>query len=277
MQVLKTVKMYVGGAFIRSESGTTVPFVGHDGSEFARICMASRKDFRNAVVAGKSGAVAWSKKSAYNRSQILYRMGEMAQGKSEELCSLLKVIGRTPAEAKKEVQVAIDTFVYYAGWCDKYQQIAGALNPVVGPFHNFTSPVSMGLVAHIDSNKFDLQKLVDNICSILVGGNSVISIVSLECAPIVTTLGEVFATSDLPGGVVNLLCGDIDSLSKHIATHMEVKAISFQNEDEKLYHAMRSDSIDNMKRVIPYTTKRESVDLVLSFVESKTVWHPIGY
>lgn len=280
LAVLKTVKMYVGGAFIRSESGATAPFYKKGTKEeIARVCVASRKDFRNAVVAAKAGEKSWSTKTAYNRSQILYRMAEMSQGKQDELVNLLKdTMGMTPAAAFKEVTAAIDTFVYYAGWCDKYQQVIGAVNPVAAPYHNFTGPEHMGVIVHIDSNSFSLAKLVDNICVILVGGNSVVSIVSPECSPVVTTLGEIFETSDLPPSAVNLLSGDYKSILSIISEHMEVKGISFQNEDKAEYYELRSKSVDNMKRIIPNKMgTRQSLDLVLDFVEQKTVWHPIGY
>lgn len=280
MEVLKTVKMYVGGAFIRSESGATAPFFKKNTEqEYARVCVASRKDFRNAVIAAKAGEKAWSSKTAYNRSQILYRMAEMAQGKTSELCQLLvETMGLNKATAYDEVVAAIDTFVYYAGWCDKYQQVLGAVNPVAAPYHNFTTPTEMGVVVLVDSKEFSLQKLVDNICAILVGGNSVVAMVSSECSPVVTSLGEIFETSDLPAGVVNLLSGDYKSLLEHFSTHMEVRAVSFQNEDEKSYFTLRSNSIDNMKRIIPFKkNKRKSLDLILDFVEQKTVWHPVGY
>ena len=279
MDVFKTVKMYVGGAFIRSESGATQAF-HRDGTdeEVARVCMASRKDFRNAIDAAKPAADVWKKKTSYNKSQILYRMAEMAQAKESEFINVLLDSTQMSEDiVMSEVQEMIDTFVYYAGWCDKYQQVIGAVNPVASPYHNFTTPENMGVVVHIDSDEFSLSKLADNICSILVAGNSVVSIVSSKCPLIVTTLGEVFQTSDLPGGVVNLLSGDIKSLAPHISKHMEVNGISFQNENEDLYFSMRSDSVDNMKRVIPYSDKRKSLDLVMDFVELKTVWHPIGY
>jgi acyl-CoA reductase-like NAD-dependent aldehyde dehydrogenase len=278
MEVSKTIKMYVGGAFIRSESGATVPFIKNE-AEYARVCVASRKDFRNAVVSAKAGEQKWNSLTAYNRSQILYRMAEMAQARESELINLLlDTSDLTEEEIINEVQSAIDTFVYYAGWCDKYQQVLGAVNPVAAPYHNFTSPDNMGVVVLIDSDKFSLQKLVDNICSILVGGNSVIAFVSTDCSPVVSNLGEIFQTSDLPAGVVNLLSGSYEKLIDNIATHMEVRAISFQNENEENYFKTRSESIDNMKRIIPFKeNKRKSLDLVLDFIEQKTVWHPIGY
>lgn len=278
LKVLKTVKMYVGGAFIRSESGATTPFYKKDGSIYARVCMASRKDLRNAIETAKSGQKSWAKSSSYLKGQILYRMAEMAQTKAQEFETLLiDILGISSSEAKKEVQSAIDTFVYYAGWSDKYQQSIGCVNPVSAPYHNFTSSEAMGVVVLVDSNKFSLTKLIDNISSIIVSGNSAVVIVSSECSPIVSTLGEVFATSDLPSGAVNLLSADLNTLKSHIATHMEVNAISFQNEDETIYELIRKTSIDNMKRIIPLKNKRKSLDLILDFVEHKTVWHPIGY
>ncbi len=279
MEILKTVKMYSGGAFIRSESGRTIPFLAKGTDiEYARVCQASRKDFRNSVVAAKGAIKSWSGKTAYNRSQILYRMAEMMQGKYDEFEDLLEdTIGMKEDDAEAQVEAAIDTFVYYAGWCDKYQQAMGSVNPVAAPYHNFTTPEHMGVVTLIDSDKFSLSKLVDNICSIIVGGNTVVALVSSECPPIVSILGEVFATSDLPAGVVNLLSSDLNEIKDNVATHMEVNAISFQNENENMYFDMRSASIDNMKRIIPYKKKAKSLDLILDFVEQKTVWHPIGY
>ncbi len=279
MDILKTVKMFVGGKYIRSESGATAPFyrAGTE-EEVARVCMASRKDFRNAVEIAKPAASTWKGATAYNKSQILYRMAEMAQAKESEFINvLLDTMSLSEAEVMDDVQAMIDTFVYYAGWCDKYQQLIGSVNPVAAPYHNFSTPDNMGVVVHIDNDEFSLSRLVDNICAILVGGNSVISLVSKNCSPIVTTLGEVFQTSDLPSGVVNLLSGDLGQLLPHISTHMEVNAISFQNENEELYFKLRSDSVDNMKRIIPFKNKKLSLDLILDFVEMKTVWHPIGY
>ncbi len=278
MKILKTVKMFVGGEFIRSESGRTTPFNRlTDGSEYARVCQASRKDFRNTVEKAQAGAGKWNNCTAYLRSQILYRAAEMLEGKRSEFETFFQdIYGVDSKKAAAEVDAAIDTFVYYAGFCDKYQQVMGSVNPVASSYHNFTTPENMGIVVLIDSDRFDFIKLVDNICSILVGGNSVIAIVSRECPAIVTLLGEVFATCDMPAGAVNLLSGDLKELSNNISTHMEVNAISFQNENEEIYFDMRSSSIDNMKRIIPnQKTKRKSLDLILNYVESKTVWHPI--
>lgn len=278
MDILKTVKMYCGGEFIRSESGRTFPFNNKAGIEYARICQASRKDLRNAIVIAKEAAKVWTSATAYNRSQILYRAAEMMQGKAEEFQTLLvETLGLKDTEAKKEVDAAIDTFVYYAGWCDKYQQAMGSVNPVAAPYHNFTTPENMGVIALVDSDNFSLSKLVDNLCAILVGGNAVVALVSKECPAVVTQLGEVFATCDMPKGVVNLLTGELAELKEHLATHMEINGVSFQNENDDIYYALRSASIDNMKRIVPFKKKVKSLDLILDFVEHKTVWHPIGY
>ena len=277
MDVNKTIKMYVGGSFIRSESGATVDYKV-SGVEFARVCWASKKDFRNAVTAAQSAQKSWASKTAYNRSQILYRMGEMAQGKETELINLLLETELcSEDEVAEMVQDAIDTFVYYAGWCDKYQQVMGSVNPVAAPYHNFTSPEALGVVSLISSKKFNLVNLIDNICSILVGGNSVIALVEKEGSILLSVLAEIFHTSDLPGGVVNLLSGDPKTLGQVISEHMEVQGLSFQNEDQALYYQIRSSSVDNMKRVVGYHAERKlSLENVLEFVEQKTVWHPIG-
>jgi acyl-CoA reductase-like NAD-dependent aldehyde dehydrogenase len=279
LEVLKTVKMYSGGAFIRSESGRTFAFMNKNSEvEYARVCQGSKKDLRNSIVSAKGAIKGWSSKTAYNRSQILYRMAEMMQGKSSEFCELLvTTLSMSEKDAKLSVEQAIDTFVYYAGWCDKYQQVMGSVNPVAAPYHNFTTPENMGVITLVDSDKFSLPKLIDNICAIIVGGNTVVALVSKECPAVVTILGEVFATSDLPGGVVNLLTGYLDELKDQFATHMEINGVSFQNENEDTYFEIRSASIDNMKRIIPFKKKSKSLDLILDFVETKTVWHPIGY
>ncbi len=276
MDVLKTIKMFAGGAFIRSESGATVPYIV-EGEELARVCVASKKDFRNAVTSAKAAQSVWAEKSSYNRSQILYRMAEMTQGRETELMNLMMASELVEeANVAEEVQKAVDTFVYYAGWCDKYQQVMGGLNPVAGPYHNFTAPEAVGVVSLVTSEKFNLSQIVDNICSIICGGNSVVALLSPESSIFVSILGEIFHTSDLPGGIVNLLSGKIEDLATVMAEHMEVNSISFQNENETIYFDMRSRSIDNMKRIIGLNQNSRSLELITAFVEQKTVWHPIG-
>ena len=279
MKVIKTVKLYIGGKFVRTESGRSYSFnkMGTD-EQYIRLCQASRKDFRNAVEICRKSVSSWSSKSAYNRSQILYRMAEMCEGKRLEFTSTFKdSLGVSNDKAEKMVDDAIDAFVYYAGFCDKYQQISGSVNPVNGPFHNFTTPEPVGMTTLIDSDEFDFGKLIDNICSILVGGNAMVVLLGSGCPAVLAPLAEVFATSDLPSGVVNLLTGDLDELKEFIATHREVRSISFQNEREEIFFGMKEVSTDNMKRMIPMHTNAKSLDNILKFVEYKTVWHPIGY
>ncbi len=277
MKVLKTVKMYINGEFQRSESGRTEAFNDHTGTEYARVCHASRKDFRNTLEAAKSGQANWSKRSSYNRSQIIYRMAEMLEARKDEfVTTMTSLMGTDEKVVRKDIRAALDSLIFYTGFCDKYQQVLGAVNPINGPYHNFSSPEPMGVVVIVDSDEFKLSLTVDRIASALVGGNSVIMLVSKNFPVLTTLLGEIFSTSDLPAGTVNLLSGSAKELAPIYATHREVRALSFQNEDKELYHQVRSDSIDNMKRIIPRTEKTNTLDHILSTVEIKTVWHPIG-
>lgn len=278
MKVVKTVKLFIGGQFVRTESGRSYSFnkVNSD-EQYVRLCQASRKDFRNAVEICRNSVKSWSSRSAYNRSQILYRMAEMCEGKRLEFATIFQeALGKSAEEANKMVDEGIDTFVYYAGFCDKYQQVAGAVNPVNGPFHNFTTPEPVGAITLIDSDEFNFAKLIDHICSILVGGNGLVVLLGSGCPAVLAPLSEVFATSDLPSGVVNLLTGHLSELKEFIATHREVRSISFQNEDKNVYYDMREQSTDNMKRIVPNHVNCKSLDNILKYVEYKTVWHPIG-
>lgn len=279
MKVVKTVKLFIGGKFERTESGRSYSFnkPGTD-QQYVRLCQASRKDFRNAVEICRHSVPDWSGRSAYNRSQILYRMAEMCEGKRLEFTTIFEeCLGKSKEEANKMIDEAIDTFVYYAGFCDKYQQVTGAVNPVNGPFHNFTTPEPVGMTALIDGDDFDFARLVDNICSILVGGNGTVVLLGKGCPAVLAPLSEVFATSDLPAGVVNLLTGHLDELKEFIASHREVRSISFQNNREDVFFDMKEISTDNMKRMVPHHANCKSLDNILKYVEYKTVWHPIGY
>lgn len=276
MKVNKTIKLYIGGKFARTESGRSFESMDKKGNYLAHLCQASRKDFRNTVDAAKAGASAWSSLTAYNRSQIIYRMAEMLQTKDDEFAELMTATTKlTPATAKKEVQKGIDALVYFAGFCDKYQQMIGAVNPVAAPYHNFTTPEPMGVTVLIDG-EFNFEKLLSNIASILVGGNSLIVLIGDECPAILGPLSEVLATSDVPPGAVNLLNGDLEELVPHIAAHREVRAISVQKKGPALIKEIRTNSIENLKRVIPYESDYKSLKPILSHVEHKTVWHPIG-
>jgi acyl-CoA reductase-like NAD-dependent aldehyde dehydrogenase len=278
MKIVKTIKLFIGGQFVRSERGWSFLVNKHKSKEqYARLCRASRKDFRNAVTAARNGYEAWSSRTAFNRAQILYRMAEMAEGKRVEFQELFKdTLGLNVEKASAMVDEALDTFVYYAGFCDKYQQVLGAVNPVNGPYHNFTTADSVGVVTLIDSDKFCFADLVDRLCSILASGNSVVALLSAGCPGIIGPLSEVFATSDLPAGTVNLLSGDLEELHEVIGGHHEVRSISYQNENEEFLHRIKELGVENLKRIMSPESKEPSLKKIANFVEYKSVWHPVG-
>ncbi|MFT4553198.1 MAG: acyl-CoA reductase-like NAD-dependent aldehyde dehydrogenase [Chlamydiales bacterium] len=279
MKIVKTIKLFIGGKFVRSEREWTFLVNKHKSNEqYARLCQASRKDFRNAVTAARNGYQSWSSKTAFNRAQILYRCAEMTEGKREEFLALFKeTLGLDQKKANAMVDKAVDTFVYYAGFCDKYQQVLGSVNPINGPYHNFTTPDAVGVVALIDSDKFCFGDLVDRICSVLVGGNSVVALLSSGCPAVIAPLAEVVATSDVPAGTVNLLCGKLDELYEVIGGHHEVRSVSYQNENEEFLHRIKELGVENLKRIVPPEDSEPSLKKISNFIEYKSVWHPIGH
>jgi acyl-CoA reductase-like NAD-dependent aldehyde dehydrogenase len=280
LKIAKTIKLFIGGEFPRTESGRSVPvYVAKSKKLYANLCKASRKDLRNAVTAAKEAQHGWAARSAYNRTQILYRMAEMTEGKREEFIEVLtNTLGYTKVLADKAVNEAVDAFVYYAGFADKYQQMIGAVNPVSGPHHNFTSSEAVGVVALVCNSKFNLGNMVAQIAAIIASGNSVVVIMAEEGAATLAPLSEVLATSDLPKGVVNLLTGDLAELYTHLGQHMEINSLSYQRSNKKLLGELKEMAAGNMKRVIPPVTAKDmlSLDHLVSYVEYKTVWHPIG-
>lgn len=278
LRVPKTVKLFIGGDFPRTESGRSFPANVHGTGElYAHLCLSSRKDLRNAVTAAQTALSGWESRSAYNRSQILYRMAEMAEGKRAEFIDvLIATLGYSTNQAEKSVDEAIDAFIYFAGWADKYQQILGAVNPVSGPHHNFTTPEAVGVVALIADEKFDLGKLVSQIAAIIVSGNSLVVLLSEEGAAVLAPLAETFATSDLPKGVVNLLTGRLSELYSHFGMHMEIQSLSYQGSDSKIRKELTEMGIANMKRMGNRVEKPLSLEHLTQYIEFKTVWHPIG-
>lgn len=280
LKIAKTIKLFIGGEFPRTESGRSVPvYVAKSKKLYANLCKASRKDLRNAVTAAKEAQHGWSSRSAYNRTQILYRMAEMTEGKREEFIEVLtNTLGYTKVLADKAVNEAVDAFVYYAGFADKYQQMIGAVNPVSGPHHNFTSSEAVGVVALVCNSKFNLGNMVAQIAAIIASGNSVVVIMAEEGAATLAPLSEVLATSDLPKGVVNLLTGDLTELYTHLGQHMEINSLSYQGSNKKLLGELKEMAAGNMKRVITSVAAKDmlSLDHLVSYVEYKTVWHPIG-
>lgn len=278
LKIAKTIKLFIGGEFPRTESGRSAPIYIHKTKKlYANICLASRKDLRNAVTAAQSAQAGWQSRSAYNRSQILYRMAEMMESKREEFVEVLtETLGHTKTNANSSVDKAVEALVYYAGFADKYQQVLGSVNPVSGPHHNFTSTEAVGLVGLICNSKFDLADVVAQIAAIISSGNSLVALLATEGSALLAPLAEVFATSDLPKGVINLLTGSTEELYKQFGTHMEIQSLSCQLQDKKILGELRSMAAANMKRVVPPVKDSLSLEHLTSYVEFKTVWHPIG-
>ena len=285
LNVRKTYKLYINGEFPRTESGRFYPVRGKGGELLANACRGSRKDLRNAVVAARKALAGWSGKTAYNRGQILYRIAEVCESRAAELADELRRQGSSAAEARKEVDRVIDRWVYYAGWSDKYTQIFGSVNPVAGPYYHFTVPEPTGVVGVVAPEEPALLGLVSRIAPALVGGNTVVAITS-ESRPLAAiTLGEAFETSDVPGGVINLISGLKSELVPWLASHMDVNAIDTTGVAAEAIPAVQKTAAENVKRVVHFdgaglgwTDERRSQSpyAIFEFQESKTVWHPMG-
>ena len=287
--VKKTYKLYVGGAFPRSESGRTYEVTGHDGTFLANAALASRKDARDAVVAARKAFPGWSSATAYNRGQVLYRVAEMLEGRRSQFVDEVGAgEGLGPGDAEWAVDAAIDRWVWYAGWSDKVHQVHGSSNPVAGPYFDFSVPEPTGVVALIAPPASSLLGLVSVVAPVIVTGNTAV-IVASESAPLpAITLAEVLATSDLPGGVVNLLTGHPGEIAPWLASHMDVNAIDLTGiGDLELATELEAAAAENLKRVLrPPSgsgdaaeadwTVDPGLDRLLAFLETKTVWHPVG-
>ena len=276
LDVMKTYKLYIGGAFPRSESGRSYELKDKKGNFVANPALASRKDLRDAVVAARSAFNGWSHATAFNRGQILYRIAEMLEGRSLQFIEEISALeGVSQTSAKKQVQEAIDLWVWYAGWCDKISTSAGGTNPIAGPYYNFTIPEPLGVVGVIAEEKESLLGLTRGLAPVIAGGNTAVLIAS-ESAPLpAITLAEVLATSDLPGGVVNILTGKRSELVPWLAGHMEVDGIDISGLDPKNDADIRKSGTENLKRIHRFKSEN-SPERILSFMEYKTVWHPIG-
>jgi acyl-CoA reductase-like NAD-dependent aldehyde dehydrogenase len=276
LDVNKTYKLFIGGAFPRSESGRVYEVKGANKKFIANPSLASRKDLRDAVVAAKSAQPGWANATAFNRGQILYRIAEIMEGRSEqfidEICALE---GVTTKAAKLQVEEAIDTWVWYSGWCDKLSSVTGSLNQVSGPFYNFTTPESLGVVAIFAENKPSLLGVVRTLAPVLAGGNSAVLIASENFPLPAITLSESLATSDLPGGVVNILTGKSAELAPWVGSHMEIDGVDVAGLSKKQEEELKLVGADNLKRVFRFNPENHP-ERILSFMEQKTVWHPIG-
>ena len=261
LPVKKTYKLFIGGAFPRSESGRTYEAQGQN------VARASRKDVRDAVTAARAAQLKWAGATAYNRGQVLYRVAEMMEARVDEFAAL--------CTGRAEVHRAIDRWVWYAGFADKLAQVIGSSNPVAGPYFNFTIPESTGVVATVAPDEPPLEGLVSRLAPALTGGNAVVALAS-ETQPLAAIeLAEVLATSDVPGGVVNLLTGYRSELAPWLASHMDVNAIDVTGADG-LRPDLECAAAENVKRVVAGSVDRHSLAEISAFLELKTVWHPIG-
>ena len=276
IDINKTYKLFIGGAFPRSESGRVYEVKGSNKKFLANPALASRKDLRDAVVAAKSAQAGWAGATAFNRGQILYRIAEIMQGRSEQFTEEISALeGVTSKAAKLQVEEAIDTWVWYSGWCDKLSSVAGSQKQVSGPFYNFTTPESLGVVAIIAESKPSLLGAVRTLAPVLAGGNSAVLIAS-EAYPLpAITLGEVLATSDLPAGVVNILTGKTSELYPWVGSHMEIDGVDVAGLSKKQEEELKLVGADNLKRIARFSTSNHP-ERILSFMEQKTIWHPIG-
>ena len=283
LDVRKTYKLYVGGTFPRSESGRSYPVAAADGTHLANAALASRKDVRDAVVAARKAFGGWSSATAYNRGQILYRIAEMLEGRREQfVAEVAQAEGLTKRRATAAVDAAIDRWVWYAGWTDKFHQAFGSSNPVAGPYFNFSVPEPTGVVAAIAPQASSLLGFVSVVAPILVSGNTVVVLASEERPLPAITLSEALGTSDVPGGVVNILTGRVAELAPHLAAHMDVNAVDLTGCAGSDSVDLEQAAADNVKRVLrPPATEpdwRAAPDpsRILAFTETKTVWHPVG-
>ena len=282
--VRKTYKLYIGGAFPRSESGRTFEVRGPDGTFLANAALASRKDARDAVVAARKAFPGWSGATAYNRGQVLYRAAEVLEGRRAQFADEVRLASGVPlTEALREVDAAVDRWVWYAGWSDKIAQVRGGANPVAGPYFNFSVPEPTGVVAVLapqDGHGCALLGLVSVIAPVIVGGNTAV-VVASESRPLpAVTLSEVLATSDVPGGVVNMLTGRVGEIAPWLASHMDVNAIDLAGAPGALADDLAVAAAENLKRVVRPPAADWSADpgveRMFGFLETKTVWPPMG-
>ena len=276
LPVAKTYKLFIDGAFPRSESGRTFPVHGPDGTLLANAARASRKDLRDAVRTARAAQEGWAARTAYNRGQVLYRVAEMLEGRRAELATLLSDTGLATEAAEEEVEASIDRWVWYAGWSDKVHHVLGTVNPVAGPYFNFTVPEPTGVVGLVASGRPALLGLVSRLVPAIVGGNAVVVVTGGDASLVAVTLGEVLATSDVPAGVVNVLTGERAELLPWLISHLDVNAVDLTGADDDLEAEVVAGAAANVKRVVFGDVEEESPYAIADFMEMKTLWHPIG-
>ena len=278
--VQKTYKIYIGGKFPRTESGRYYKLNDKEGNVIANVCLGSRKDVRNAVVASRKAFGSWSGKTAFNRSQILYRIAEMMEGRSEQFIEELILQGFPKSRAREEVKESIDRVVYYAGWCDKYVQILSSVNPVASSHFNFSVQEPMGVVGIVPSENSPLLGLVSLLMPCIAGGNTAIVLAS-ELFPLsAITLAEVINSSDVPGGVVNLITGKKEEMLTALSSHMDINALTCSGMTEEIKNQVKKNAVANLKRVYNYKDDwqketGQGLYYIADIQEVKTTWHPI--
>lgn len=280
LNIQKTYKIYIGGQFPRTESGRFYPLKNKKGELIANICLSSKKDFRNAVVAARNAFAEWSSRSAFNRSQILYRIAEMLEGRKSQFVSEIMLQKKNKKDAEKEVTISIDRLVYYSGWCDKYSQIFSTVNPVSSSHFNFSTPEPTGVVSIIAPEETSLVGLVSVIAPVIGGGNTCVVLAS-ETKPLCAiTFAEILNSSDVPVGVVNILTGRTSELLEHFSNHMDVNAIIYCRKNEHEIKMAQENSSLNLKRSFIWkedfmNESSQNPYFILDTTEIKTTWHPI--
>jgi acyl-CoA reductase-like NAD-dependent aldehyde dehydrogenase len=280
LEILKTYKIYIGGQFPRTESGRYYSPLDKKGMPLANVCLSSRKDVRNAVVAARKAFGSWSERSAFNRGQILYRIAEMLEGRKDQFIHELTIQGSTKANAEKEVNLSIDRIVYYAGWCDKYNQVLSSVNPVSSAHFNFSTCEPMGVVGIIAEQSTSLIGLVSLLLPAICGGNTAVVLASEKLPLCAVTFAEVLNSSDVPGGVVNILTGSVSEMAPTLASHMDVNTLIVSHLEDPLKKSLSVAAVDNLKRKCEFTADWNNNDAqglhyIADLQEIKTTWHPI--
>ncbi len=281
LEVLKTYKIFIGGKFPRTESGRYYIAENRKGEKLANICLSSRKDVREAVVAARSAAGDWASKPAFNRGQVLYRIAEILEGRKDQFIGELVKQDASSAEAENEVNLAIDRLIWYAGWCDKFQQVFSAVNPVASSHFNFSVPEPTGVVSIIAPQNSSLLGLVSVIAPVIAGGNSCVVLASFVKPLCAITFAEVIATSDVPGGVVNIVTGKPTELLPYLADHMDINAVIYCEKIPADKKMIQEKAAMNMKRVVMYdgiewnSIQGQSPYFIMDTQEIKTTWHPV--
>lgn len=281
LDVKKTYKLFIGGKFPRSESGRSYKVTSHDGNHIANVSLASRKDVRDAVVAARAAQSGWAGATAYNRGQVLYRIAEMLEGRRDQFVSEIRALtGKNEKQANQEVDAAIDSWVWHAGWTDKIDSVAGSMNPVAGPFFNISTNQATGVVGALAPQDSALVGFVNTIAPAIVSGNTILVVTSEKLSLPALTLGEVLATSDLPGGVVNILSGKEKELGSWLVSHQDVNAVDLEGSSNAAeLEIMAAGTVKRVIRPASFdrTGAKGSLQHILMLMETKTVWHPKGH